>query len=284
MMDLSPLRKFEVIGPDAEALLQYVFPRDVTQARRRPGRLHRHVLRAWRHDRRRHAVPPRARTISAGSAATTAGVHLDQGAGRQDRRSTSCVKTATDQIHNVAVQGPKSRDILRTDRLDAAGRPSIDELGMVPLHRRPHRRSQRHPGRRLAHRLYRRTRLRGLLPPQRCARSLGRDHGSWPAARHLALRLRRARHGAHRSRPGLRRLRLRQQTDPFEAGIGFTVPPKKEEDLHRQGRAGTPPRQTRRASSSAWKSPATRRLAMATASMSAAPRSASSPAACARRS
>ena len=59
IMDLSPLRKFEVTGPDAEALLQYALTRDVQEARRRPGRLYRHVLRAWRHDRRRHAVPPR---------------------------------------------------------------------------------------------------------------------------------------------------------------------------------------------------------------------------------
>ena len=29
------------------------------EARRRPGRLHRHVLRAWRHDRRRHAAAAR---------------------------------------------------------------------------------------------------------------------------------------------------------------------------------------------------------------------------------
>ena len=28
-MDLSPLRKFEVTGPDAEALLQYCLTRDI---------------------------------------------------------------------------------------------------------------------------------------------------------------------------------------------------------------------------------------------------------------
>ena len=71
VMDLSPLRKFEVTGPDAEALLQYALHAQRAKARHRAGGLYRDVLRAWRHDRRRHAVPPRRSTISAGSAATT---------------------------------------------------------------------------------------------------------------------------------------------------------------------------------------------------------------------
>ena len=29
VMDLSPLRKYEITGPDAEALLQYCVPRDI---------------------------------------------------------------------------------------------------------------------------------------------------------------------------------------------------------------------------------------------------------------
>ena len=70
IMDLSPLRKFEVTGPDAEALMQYCADAQRAEAGGRAGRLLGHVLRARRHARRRHAVPPRAAAISAGSAAT----------------------------------------------------------------------------------------------------------------------------------------------------------------------------------------------------------------------
>ena len=59
VMDLSPLRKFEVTGPDAEALMQYAHHPQRAKARRRAGRLLGHVLRAWRHAGRRDAVPPR---------------------------------------------------------------------------------------------------------------------------------------------------------------------------------------------------------------------------------
>ncbi len=51
VMDLSPLRKFEVTGPDAEALLQYCVTRDMRKLVPGPSRLYRDVLRAWRHDR-----------------------------------------------------------------------------------------------------------------------------------------------------------------------------------------------------------------------------------------
>ena len=39
------------------------------------------------------------------------------------------VKPATDQIHNVSVQGPRSREILRQIVWTPPGRPSVDELG-----------------------------------------------------------------------------------------------------------------------------------------------------------
>ena len=59
VMDLSPLRKFEVTGPDSEALLQYALTRDVKKLGVGQVVYSRHVLRAWRHDRRRHAAPAR---------------------------------------------------------------------------------------------------------------------------------------------------------------------------------------------------------------------------------
>ncbi len=40
------------------------------------------------------------------------------------------LKTASDEIHNVAVQGPKSRDVLREILWTPAGRPTLDEIGV----------------------------------------------------------------------------------------------------------------------------------------------------------
>lgn len=51
IMDLSALRKFEITGPDAEALCQYVFPRNI-KSLSVGGRLYRDVLRTRRNDKR----------------------------------------------------------------------------------------------------------------------------------------------------------------------------------------------------------------------------------------
>ena len=111
------------------------------EARRRPGRLFRHVLRAWRHDRRRHAASGSARTISAGSAATIfGGIWLREQA--QKLGLKVLVRSSTDQMHNIAVQGPKSRDILREIIWTSPVQPVDRRARMVPLRRRPHRRRQ----------------------------------------------------------------------------------------------------------------------------------------------
>ena len=102
---------------------------------------------------------------------------------------------------------------------------------MVPLRVGPHRRFRRRAGRRVAHRLYRRARLRDLLPSEGCARRVRRGVGG--GRRSTASR-----------RSGLEALDMLRieaglifadyeftdQTDPFEAGIGFTVPLKTKTD------------------------------------------------------
>ena len=104
-MDLSPLRKFEVLGPDAEALLQATRHARRPAARGRPGRLHGDVQRDRRDARRRDRVPARRRTTSAGSAAPTTAA---SGSGSRPSGSgcSVWVKESTDELHNVAVQGP----------------------------------------------------------------------------------------------------------------------------------------------------------------------------------
>ena len=60
VMDLSPLRKWEVLGPDAETLMQRTITRDVRKLAVGQVVYTAHVQRDRRHDRRRHRVPPRA--------------------------------------------------------------------------------------------------------------------------------------------------------------------------------------------------------------------------------
>jgi aminomethyltransferase len=127
IMDLSPLRKFEVTGPDAEALLQYALTRNV-------------------------------RKLAVGQVVYTAmcyehGGMIDDGTlfrlgdnnfrwiGGDDYGGIwlrdlaeklglkAWVRSSTDQLHNVAVQGPKSRDILREIIWTPPAQPSLDELG-----------------------------------------------------------------------------------------------------------------------------------------------------------
>jgi aminomethyltransferase len=127
IMDLSPFRKFEVTGPDAEALLQYALTRNV-------------------------------RKLSVGQVVYTAmcyehGGMIDDGTlfrlgdnnfrwiGNDDYGGIwlrqlaeklglkAWVRSSSDQLHNVAVQGPKSRDILREIVWTPPAQPNLDELG-----------------------------------------------------------------------------------------------------------------------------------------------------------
>jgi aminomethyltransferase len=126
IMDLSPLRKFEITGPDAEALCQYVFTRNM-------------------------------KTLAIGGVVYTAmcyehGGMIDDGTvfrlGRDNFRWIGgsdyggewireqaeklglkvLVRSSTDQLHNVAVQGPKSRDLLRELVWTAPYNPTLDHL------------------------------------------------------------------------------------------------------------------------------------------------------------
>ncbi len=126
VMDLSPLRKFEVLGPDAETLIQKTITRD-------------------------------ARKLSVGQVVYTAvcnetggmiddatvfrlgddnfrfiggdeydGVWLREIADRNNLNVW--VKPTTDQLHNLAVQGPLSRETLKDIVWTPPTQPSLDEL------------------------------------------------------------------------------------------------------------------------------------------------------------
>ncbi len=228
IMDLSPLRKFEITGPDAEALCQYVFTRNM-------------------------------KTLPVGGVVYTAmcyehGGMIDDGTvfrldkdnfrwiggndygGEWIREQAEklglkvLVRSSTDQLHNVAVQGPESRDLLRKITWTAPHNPEFDQLAWF-----------RHTPARLRNEsgtpfVLSRTGYTGELGyevmchPKHCAEifdaiwEAGQDHGLTPMGLE-ALDLVRIEAGLI-----FAGYDFSDQTDPFEAGIGFTVPLKSKPD------------------------------------------------------
>lgn len=127
VMDLTALRKFEIIGPDAEALLQYCLTRDIR--RLAVGQVvysamcHAHggmlddgtLLRLG---------PDNFRWICGED---YAGVWLREQA--QKLGMKVWVKSASEQIHNLAVQGPLSRELLQQMVWTPPTQPSVETLG-----------------------------------------------------------------------------------------------------------------------------------------------------------
>ncbi len=228
MMDLSPLRKFEINGPDAEALCQYVFTRNI-------------------------------KTLPVGGVVYTAmcyehGGMIDDGTvfrlGRDNFRWIGgsdyggewireqaeklglkvLVRSSTDQLHNVAVQGPKSRDLLRELIWTAPHNPEFDQLDWFRFTPARLRGESGTPF------VISRTGYTGELGyevmchPKHASEvfdaiwNAGRGHGLKPMGLE-ALDMVRIEAGLI-----FAGYDFSDQTDPFEAGIGFTVPLKSKTD------------------------------------------------------
>lgn len=127
VMDLSALRKFDVTGPDAEALLQKVQTRDMRKLA--VGQVvytavcHAHggmmddgtVFRLGR-DVFRFVCGEDTTGLWLQEQATAAGFNVH-------------IREATDALHNLAVQGPKSRELLKKILWTSPLQPTPDELG-----------------------------------------------------------------------------------------------------------------------------------------------------------
>jgi aminomethyltransferase len=228
VMDLSPLRKFEVTGPDAEALLQYCCTRDI-------------------------------RKLSVGQVVYTAmcyanGGMIDDGTvfrlgqnlfrwiGGDDYSGIwlreqaekmgykAWVRSSTDQLHNIAVQGPASREILKEILWTSPAQPAIGELEWF-----------RFTVARIGHfegvpLVVSRTGYTGELGyeifchPKHAVEvfdavwNAGQKHGLKPMGLE-ALDMVRIEAGLI-----FANYEFNSETDPFEAGIGFTVPLKSKTD------------------------------------------------------
>ncbi|MEN9011067.1 MAG: DUF1989 domain-containing protein [Yoonia sp.] len=228
IMDLSPLRKFEINGPDAEALCQYVFTRNM-------------------------------KTLPIGGVVYTAmcyehGGMIDDGTvfrlGRDNFRWIGgsdyggewireqaeklglkvLVRSSTDQLHNVAVQGPKSRDLLRDLIWTAPHNPEFDQLAWFRFTPARLRNEAGTPF------VISRTGYTGELGyevmchPKHCAEVFD---AIWEAGQGYGLRpMGLEALDMVRTEAGLifADYDFSDQTDPFEAGIGFTVPLKTKPD------------------------------------------------------
>ncbi len=126
VMDLSPLRKFEVTGPDAEALLQYCMTRDIRKLS--TGQV---VYTAMCYenggmidDGTVFKLGPNLFRWIGGD--DYSGIWLREQAEKMGYKAW--VRSSTDQLHNIAVQGPKSRDLLKDILWTSPTQPAIGEL------------------------------------------------------------------------------------------------------------------------------------------------------------
>lgn len=228
VLDLSPLRKFEITGPDAEALCQYIFTRNM-------------------------------KTLPVGGVVYSAmcyehGGMIDDGTvfrlgkdnfrwiGGSDYggewireqaeklRLKVLIRSSTDMQHNIAVQGPESRDLLRKIIWTAPHYPDFDALEWF---RFTPARIGDHDGIPI---VVSRTGYTGELGyeifchPKHASEvfdavwSVGEEHSLAPMGLE-ALDMVRIEAGLI-----FAGYDFSDQTDPFEAGIGFTCPLKSKTD------------------------------------------------------
>ncbi len=127
VMDLSALRKFEVLGPDAEALLDHCLTRDVRKLA--VGQVVYSAM-CFEHG----GMLDDGTLLRLGADAFRwiggedyAGVWLREQAEKLGMKVW--IKSASEQIHNLAVQGPLSRQLLARMIWTPGTQPRLDELG-----------------------------------------------------------------------------------------------------------------------------------------------------------
>ena len=126
LIDLSSLRKFEIIGPDAEELMNYTLTRNIKKLS--VGQV---VYSAMCYD---NGMMFDDGTLFRLSETGFRWICGDEYAGEwlkeiaKKKNFKVNVKNSTDQISNVSIQGPKSRDILKKLIFTPPTQPTIDEL------------------------------------------------------------------------------------------------------------------------------------------------------------
>jgi aminomethyltransferase len=228
VMDLSPLRKFEILGPDAELLMQWVLTRNVRKLT--VGQVVYSSI-CYPHGGMMddgtllRLAPDNFRWVGGSD---YGGEWMRQQA--KEKGYKVWVKSSTDQLHNIAVQGPKSRDILKKIIMTPPHQPTVEEIGWFRFT------IGRIGGPKGIPVMISRTGYTGELgfevwchPKDAPAVwdavwEEGQPHGMKPLGLD-ALDLVRIEAGLV-----FAGYEFCDQTDPFEAGVGFTVPLKTKED------------------------------------------------------
>lgn len=226
--DLSPLRKFEVTGPDAEALLQYCLTRDIRKLS--TGQVVYSAM-CYEHggmidDGTLFRLGDNNFRWIGGD--DQSGIWLRQQAEKMGYRAW--VRSSTDQMHNIAVQGPNSRDILKDVIWTAPKQPMIAELewfrfavGRIGGFEGPPIVVSRtgYTGE-LGYEIF--CHPKDAVAVFDAVWKAGEPHGMKPLGLEALDML--------RIEAGLifANHEFTDQTDPFEAGIGFTVPLKSKGD------------------------------------------------------
>ncbi len=228
IFDLSALRKYEILGPDAEALLQFCLTRDVK--RLAVGQA-AYTAVCYEHggmldDGLIYRLGQNNFRWVGGS--DLSGLHFRDVAA--ERGLDVYVKTSTEQLCNLSVQGPRSRDILRPLVWTAPTQPSVDELAPFRFAIARIRAFNGTPI------ILSRTGYTGELGYEifchpkdaeavfEAVMEAGEPYGLIPAGL-AALDMLRIEAGLV-----FAGAEFTDQTDPFEAGIGFTVPLKTKTD------------------------------------------------------
>jgi aminomethyltransferase len=128
VMDLSALRKFEVLGPDAEALLQATLTRDIRRLSR--GQV---VYSAMCTESGGIVDDCTVLRLSDTNFRFIGGDPHDGMWLRTQAEKLGLqqvwIKDSTDQLHNIAVQGPASRDLLAALIWTPPTQPALRDLG-----------------------------------------------------------------------------------------------------------------------------------------------------------
>ncbi|MEM7733688.1 MAG: DUF1989 domain-containing protein [Pseudomonadota bacterium] len=228
IMDLSPLRKYEVTGPDAEALMQHCVTRNVKKLA--VGQL---VYTAICYDH--GGMIDDGTLFKLGETNfrwiggnDTSGLWIREQA--EKLGLNAWVRNSTDQLHNVAVQGPRSRDILKDIIWTAPNQPTVEELGMfrfTPARLGDFDGTSIVIGRagysgELGYEVF--CHPKDAVEVFETIWTAGEKHGMAPLGL-AALDMIRIEAGLIFAGS-----EFDDQTDPFEAGIGFTVPLKSKND------------------------------------------------------
>ena len=225
VMDLSPLRKVEITGPDAEALLQYTLTRDVKKLA--VGQV---VYSAMCYPHGGMIDDGTLFRLGRDQFRWIGGEDFGGNWLREQAQALGLkvmIRSSTDQLHNLAVQGPNSREIIKRIFWTPPAQATAEELGWF-----------RFSVGRIADApvVVSRTGYTGELGyeifchPKDCAVVWD---AVWAAGADLGLRpMGLAALDMVRIEAGLifAGYEFSDQTDPFEAGIGFCVPLKSKTD------------------------------------------------------